>query len=328
MSSHGAGMSRVVGVAWSGCSAAAASPRSPSTSAWWSLVYIATRPSRSPSIRCHSHSGRSVARRVQCSREQSSSSSRTRPGFGQRAVADVVLDVELVVLAPDPLAGGLDRPVRVLEEERRDVVDVAQLLVQVADVVAARALGLAEQLQPPDVHRHPAVLGHQEARQRSDRGGAPCRRSLPLGDGGQASSRTWHDRAACRPTPLESRRRRAESRTLAAAPRWDRVDRWRAKRWQIAQCAVAAGVAWRIATDVFGHTTPFFAPVAAVVLLGYVLRPAAAPGRRGDGRRRARGLRRRPAGARARLRGWWQLDADRGAVDDRRRCCSTAGSCS
>ena len=41
-----------------------------------------------------------------------------------------------------------------------------------------------------------------------------------------------------------------------------------AKRWQIAQCAVAAGVAWLIAADLLGHPTPFFAPVAAVVSLG------------------------------------------------------------
>jgi uncharacterized membrane protein YgaE (UPF0421/DUF939 family) len=47
-----------------------------------------------------------------------------------------------------------------------------------------------------------------------------------------------------------------------------RLDRWRSKRWTIAQCAVAAGVAWWLASDVFGHTTPFFAPVAAVVSLG------------------------------------------------------------
>ncbi len=44
--------------------------------------------------------------------------------------------------------------------------------------------------------------------------------------------------------------------------------RLRAKRWQIAQCAVAAGLAWLIASDVLGHPTPFFAPVAAVVALG------------------------------------------------------------
>ncbi len=47
-----------------------------------------------------------------------------------------------------------------------------------------------------------------------------------------------------------------------------RLDRWRTKRWQVAQCAVAAGVAWFVAKDLLGHTTPFFAPVAAVVSLG------------------------------------------------------------
>jgi uncharacterized membrane protein YgaE (UPF0421/DUF939 family) len=47
-----------------------------------------------------------------------------------------------------------------------------------------------------------------------------------------------------------------------------RVERWRSKGWQIGQCAVAAGVAWFVAQDVFGHTTPFFAPIAAVVSLG------------------------------------------------------------
>jgi len=47
-----------------------------------------------------------------------------------------------------------------------------------------------------------------------------------------------------------------------------RVARWRSKWWQIGQCAVAAGVAWLVAADLFGHTTPFFAPVAAVVALG------------------------------------------------------------
>ncbi len=47
-----------------------------------------------------------------------------------------------------------------------------------------------------------------------------------------------------------------------------RLERWRSKRWAIAQCAIAAGVAWFVATDVVGHTAPFFAPVAAVVSLG------------------------------------------------------------
>src|SRR6476659_5556457 len=47
-----------------------------------------------------------------------------------------------------------------------------------------------------------------------------------------------------------------------------RVKRWQSKSWQIAQCALAAGVAWLVASDVFGHPTPFFAPIAAVVSLG------------------------------------------------------------
>ncbi len=47
-----------------------------------------------------------------------------------------------------------------------------------------------------------------------------------------------------------------------------RLARVRAKAWQIGQCAIAAGIAWTLATDVFGHDTPFFAPIAAVVSLG------------------------------------------------------------
>ena len=47
-----------------------------------------------------------------------------------------------------------------------------------------------------------------------------------------------------------------------------RCARLRSKGWQIAQCALAAGAAWLIAADLFGHDTPFFAPIAAVVSLG------------------------------------------------------------
>lgn len=47
-----------------------------------------------------------------------------------------------------------------------------------------------------------------------------------------------------------------------------RLARLRSKQWQIIQCAVAAGVAWLIASDLLGHQSPFFAPVAAVVSLG------------------------------------------------------------
>jgi len=44
--------------------------------------------------------------------------------------------------------------------------------------------------------------------------------------------------------------------------------RLRAKTWQIGQCAVAAGIAWTLAAELFHHPTPFFAPIAAVVSLG------------------------------------------------------------
>lgn len=39
----------------------------------------------------------------------------------------------------------------------------------------------------------------------------------------------------------------------------------------IVQCAIAAGAAWALATYVFGHPQPFFAPIAAVVSLGVSL---------------------------------------------------------
>jgi uncharacterized membrane protein YgaE (UPF0421/DUF939 family) len=47
-----------------------------------------------------------------------------------------------------------------------------------------------------------------------------------------------------------------------------RVARFRAKRWQVAQCAIAASVAWLVASEVLGHPVPVFAPIAAVVSLG------------------------------------------------------------
>lgn len=48
----------------------------------------------------------------------------------------------------------------------------------------------------------------------------------------------------------------------------ERIGRLRSKLWHVGQCAVAAGVAWFVAADLLGHTTPFFAPIAAVVSLG------------------------------------------------------------
>lgn len=46
------------------------------------------------------------------------------------------------------------------------------------------------------------------------------------------------------------------------------VARLRSSSWSIAQMAVGAGVAWQLATVLFGHEFPFFAAIAAVVCLG------------------------------------------------------------
>lgn len=47
-----------------------------------------------------------------------------------------------------------------------------------------------------------------------------------------------------------------------------RVERVRARGFLLVQCAVAAGVAWWVASDLLGHPLPFFAPIVAVVCLG------------------------------------------------------------
>ncbi len=62
--------------------------------------------------------------------------------------------------------------------------------------------------------------------------------------------------------PLERAWR--HSRTSFASRRRRLAD----KSFQILQCALAAGIAWFIASDLLGHDTPFFAPIAAVVGLG------------------------------------------------------------
>lgn len=61
--------------------------------------------------------------------------------------------------------------------------------------------------------------------------------------------------------------------------RWGRVRRGLQERWRrllasavpIAQCGVAAGLAWLVAHDLVGHERPFFAPIAAVICLGVSL---------------------------------------------------------
>ena len=57
-------------------------------------------------------------------------------------------------------------------------------------------------------------------------------------------------------------------------PVLSRVAALRAAAMPIAQCAIAAGIAWFVAHDLVGHTTPFFAPISATIALGL------APGRR------------------------------------------------
>ena len=47
-----------------------------------------------------------------------------------------------------------------------------------------------------------------------------------------------------------------------------RFERLRSRIFLLVQCAVAAGVGWWVATDVFHHPSPFFAPIVAVVCLG------------------------------------------------------------
>jgi uncharacterized membrane protein YgaE (UPF0421/DUF939 family) len=50
-----------------------------------------------------------------------------------------------------------------------------------------------------------------------------------------------------------------------------RLERLRLAWRSVLQAGVAAGVAWVIATEVFGHERPFFAPVAAIITLGLTI---------------------------------------------------------
>jgi uncharacterized membrane protein YgaE (UPF0421/DUF939 family) len=57
-----------------------------------------------------------------------------------------------------------------------------------------------------------------------------------------------------------ARRSRSSART--------RLERLRETWITVGQCAVGAGIAWLVATEVAGHARPFFAPIAAVLTLG------------------------------------------------------------
>jgi uncharacterized membrane protein YgaE (UPF0421/DUF939 family) len=79
------------------------------------------------------------------------------------------------------------------------------------------------------------------------------------------------DRLQARLEPLGAERRRelldaarAQSRLSARS----RLDRARSAAWPVVQTAAAAAIAWLLATRVFGHQGPFFAPVAAIMSLG------------------------------------------------------------
>jgi uncharacterized membrane protein YgaE (UPF0421/DUF939 family) len=70
--------------------------------------------------------------------------------------------------------------------------------------------------------------------------------------------------------PPVARRRRIRLGRLRAQLR-ERGRRVALSALPIAQCAVAAALAWYVANDLVGHTRPFFAPIAAVISLGVSL---------------------------------------------------------
>lgn len=68
-------------------------------------------------------------------------------------------------------------------------------------------------------------------------------------------------------SPFEAARLRRRGRSRFEAS----VDRLKLSGLPVIQCALAAGIAWFVATEIVGHVTPFFAPIAAVVSLGVSL---------------------------------------------------------
>lgn len=77
-----------------------------------------------------------------------------------------------------------------------------------------------------------------------------------------ADDRSALDRVRLRAFDLSERTTRAGYQSAQR-----RLARWRGRGFLIAQCAVTAGLAWWLATEILGHTAPFFAPVAAIIVL-------------------------------------------------------------
>ncbi|SIR65477.1 FUSC family protein [Williamsia sterculiae] len=67
-----------------------------------------------------------------------------------------------------------------------------------------------------------------------------------------------------------SERLRGLNRALPASVN-SRTRRFWNSALPIAQCSLAAGISWWVALHLFGHPTPFFAPIAAVISLGLSL---------------------------------------------------------
>jgi len=80
-----------------------------------------------------------------------------------------------------------------------------------------------------------------------------------------------YKRLRSRPELLDPERR---AEVVEAATSWSRVSarsgltRLRTALWPIGQTALAAGLAWLIASEILGHPRPFFAPVAAIIAVG------------------------------------------------------------
>ncbi len=67
---------------------------------------------------------------------------------------------------------------------------------------------------------------------------------------------------------------KAESRIAATMVPFFRsgIEDVRYRKWRILQLSLAAGLAWLIATELFGHESAFFAPISVVLVLGLTVR--------------------------------------------------------